>query len=88
MSLHLKRPKRINEEDEDDLLKFQEEFLKNKAQIGEPAAKVIRNPITADGNQSEQSNNINKEKKSEKTKFDSIFLIFYSEILNKKNHKY
>lgn len=41
MSLNLKRPKRINEEDEDDLLRFQEEFLKNKSNQ-QPAAKVIR----------------------------------------------
>ncbi len=40
MNYNLKRPKRIGEEDEDDLLAFQEEFLKSKSE--QPAAKVIR----------------------------------------------
>ena len=38
MSLNLKRPKRG--EDEDDLLEFQEQFLKNMNQ--QPSAKVIK----------------------------------------------
>ena len=41
MEFNLKRPKRIDEEDEDDLIRFQEEFLKNKSSE-QPAAKVIR----------------------------------------------
>jgi hypothetical protein len=40
MDYHLKRPKRVGEEDEDDLLAFQEAFLKNKSE--QPAAKVIK----------------------------------------------
>ena len=40
MSLNLKRPKRG--EDEDDLLEFQEQFLKNMNQ--QPSAKVIKEP--------------------------------------------
>jgi hypothetical protein len=40
MEYHLKRPKRAGEEDEDDLLAFQEAFLKNKSE--QPAAKVIK----------------------------------------------
>lgn len=41
MEYNLKRPKRINEEDEDELLRFQEEFLKNKSSQ-QPAAKVVK----------------------------------------------
>jgi hypothetical protein len=37
--MNVKRPKRINEEDEDDLLQFQEEFLKQKQQ---PSVKLIK----------------------------------------------
>ena len=40
MSFNLKRPKRLGEENEDDLIQFQEEFLKNKSV--QPAATVIK----------------------------------------------
>ncbi len=40
-NLHLKRPKRVNDEDEDDLIAFQENFLKNKTNE-QPAAKCIK----------------------------------------------
>ena len=43
MSLNLKRPKRG--EDEDDLLEFQEQFLKNMNQ--QPSAKVIKETDTS-----------------------------------------
>ena len=47
MEYNLKRPKRIGEEDEDDLLVFQEQFLKNKSE--KPAAKVIKiNPVSSE----------------------------------------
>ena len=42
MNTNFKRPKRIDQENEDDLLAFQEEFLKNRAGQDPPAAKVIR----------------------------------------------
>lgn len=45
MEYNLKRPKRINEEDEDELLRFQEEFLKNKSSQ-QPAAKVVKRETT------------------------------------------
>ena len=53
---HLARPKRIHEENEDDLLKFQEEFLqrlKGKASDDQPAAKVIR--VTRENKDTESS---------------------------------
>lgn len=37
---NLKRPKRVSEEDEDDLLAFQEQFLKSR--VDQPAAKVVK----------------------------------------------
>ena len=40
MEFNLKRPKRVGEESEEDLIKFQEDFLKNK--LGQPAAKVVK----------------------------------------------
>ena len=40
-NLTLKRPKRINDEDEDDLLAFQEQFLKSKNNE-QPSAKCVR----------------------------------------------
>lgn len=41
MNFGIKRPKRVGEEDEDELIRFQEEFLKNKSNE-QPAAKVVR----------------------------------------------
>ena len=41
MNSNIKRPKRIDQENEDDLLAFQEEFLRSKSQE-QPAAKVVR----------------------------------------------
>jgi len=46
MSFNLKRPKRIGEEDEEDLIRFQEEFLKNKSV--QPAATVVKKNKTTD----------------------------------------
>ncbi len=48
-SLHLKRPKRFDKEDEDELIAFQESFLKNQSNE-QPAAKCIKKqqPIEAD----------------------------------------
>ena len=48
-SLHLKRPKRVNDEDEDDLIAFQENFLKNKTNE-QPAAKCVKKqqPLVAE----------------------------------------
>lgn len=40
-SLNLKRPKRLNEEGEDDLIAFQENFLKTQANSA-PAAKCVK----------------------------------------------
>ncbi|RNA07214.1 RNA polymerase II-associated 1 [Brachionus plicatilis] len=40
MSVNLKRPKGIGEEDEDELFKFQEEFLRQKSL--QPSAKVVK----------------------------------------------
>ncbi|CAF0788208.1 unnamed protein product [Brachionus calyciflorus] len=40
MNSNLKRPKGLSEEDEDELFRFQEEFLRNKT--SQPAAKVVR----------------------------------------------
>ena len=37
--MNVKRPKRLNEEDEDDLMQFQNEFLKLNQQ---PSAKVVK----------------------------------------------
>ena len=48
MSFNLKRPKRIGEESEDDLIRFQEEFLKNKSV--QPAATVIKKNKLTDEN--------------------------------------
>lgn len=49
MSFNLKRPKRIGEENEDDLIRFQEEFLKN--QSVQPAATVVKkNKLTDENN--------------------------------------
>jgi hypothetical protein len=56
MEYHLKRPKRVGEEDEDDLLAFQEAFLKNKSE--QPAAKVIK---TSQAKASDEEQNENKE---------------------------
>lgn len=65
MSFSLKRPKRIDEEDEDELMRFQEEFLKNKS-IEQPAAKVIR---CSDVSQNDTSTSKNT-KKPVQTQFD------------------
>jgi hypothetical protein len=40
-SLNLKRPKRLNEENEEDLIAFQESFLKNQGNSA-PAAKCVK----------------------------------------------
>jgi hypothetical protein len=37
--MNIKRPKRINEEDEDDLMVIQQEFLKQKVQ---PSVKLVK----------------------------------------------
>ena len=52
MNSNIKRPKRIDQENEDDLLAFQEEFLKGKSQ-DQPAAKVIRMNSTSSSAQKE-----------------------------------
>lgn len=77
MSFHLKRPKR--DDQEDDLLKFQEEFLRSKGSE-QPAAKVIKNP-KANENVEEKEK---KDEKSQKMEIDSMilkiklyFIIFY-----------
>jgi len=66
MEFNLKRPKRVGEESEEDLLKFQEDFLKNK--LGQPAAKVVKTYETGG------------EKKVEENKFqiDCNFLLCFS----------
>lgn len=40
MNVNLKRPKGISEEDENELFKFQEEFLNQKSL--QPSAKVVK----------------------------------------------
>ncbi len=65
MSFHLKRPKR--DDKEDDLLKFQEEFLRNKGSE-QPAAKVIKNPKMSENLQDTE----NIEDKSQKMEIDSM----------------
>jgi hypothetical protein len=52
MEINLKRPKRVGEESEEDLLKFQEDFLKNK--LGQPAAKVVKTYENDSGKKSEE----------------------------------
>ena len=52
--MNLKRPKRLQEEDEDDLLEFQRQFLQNKTD--QPAAKVVRHQT--DTEQKPQTNPI------------------------------
>ena len=76
MSFHLKRPKR--DDQEDDLLKFQEEFLRSKGSE-QPAAKVIKNPKATENVEKEK-----KDDKSQKMEIDSMilkikvyFIIFY-----------
>jgi hypothetical protein len=61
-SLIIKRPKRIgDEETEDELLKFQEEFLRNKKD-SQPAAKVYRPNNNNNNNNSNNKNEIQQEK--------------------------
>lgn len=64
MNYNLKRPKRIDEESEEDLLKFQEEFLKNRKSTDVPAAKVIKKK-DSDNVQSTQATRKNITKKIE-----------------------
>jgi hypothetical protein len=62
MSFHVKRPKRLGEENEDDLMRFQEEFLKNKST--QPAATVVKKQKQAENesNSMEDLNGIKKDK--------------------------
>ena len=53
MEQTLKRPKGIDQEDEDELLNFQEQFLKNRPEM--PAAKVIK--INNNNNSNSQNQN-------------------------------
>ena len=85
MSLNLKRPKRIGEEDEEDLIRFQEEFLKNKAQ--QPAAKVIkkqpRNDLTelAETNLDKKENEHIKEMSKKRPQIDCNILNYFKSTL-------
>lgn len=45
--MNVKRPKRLNEETEDDLMEFQENFLKQNLQ---PSAKLVRKVASAETN--------------------------------------
>ena len=44
MNFNLKRPKRLGDEGEDDLIEFQEKFLQNKTNE-QPAAKCVRKTL-------------------------------------------
>lgn len=66
--LNLKRPQRIGQEDEDELLAFQEQFLKNKkAANDQPAAKCVRKypeevkPTTSEEQSKESAKNYDLE---------------------------
>ena len=78
MSFNLKRPKRLGEENEDDLIRFQEEFLKNKSD--QPAATVIKKHKTTENetNSAPESNMNNQH--SKKVVIDCKSRIFMSQI--------
>ena len=68
MSFNLKRPKRLGEEDEEDLIRFQEEFLKNKSV--QPAATVVKkNKLTYE----KPENNAQKSRPKQKVEIDCKF---------------
>jgi hypothetical protein len=66
MSFNLKRPKRIGEENEDDLIRFQEEFLKN--QSVQPAATVVKKNKLTDVN--DTTNNVQNKNSRPKQKVE------------------
>lgn len=77
MSLTLKRPKRIGEEDEEDLIRFQEEFLRNKNE--QPAAKVIKKQQKSEDtieNEKQNDQPIKKNKIEIDCKLNSIIYLF------------
>jgi hypothetical protein len=61
MEYTLKRPQRIADEDEDDILAFQEEFLRKKSEI--PAAKVIKVNNEASNQRDETNKDSDKKNK-------------------------
>jgi hypothetical protein len=65
MSFNLKRPKRLGEEDEEDLIRFQEEFLKNKSV--QPAATVVKKNKPTD---EKPENNVQKSRPKQKVEID------------------
>lgn len=76
----LKRPKRIgDDEDEDELMRFQEEFLKNKASREQPAAKVVRvaggtsNPVQQADEKKPVPNRSNLQKLDLDRNYNTIF---------------
>ena len=69
--LNIKRPKRGDQED--DLLKFQEEFLRNK-NAERPAAQVIRN-VTQPSDHTEEKGKITRDVKEEKMDLDCNYNI-------------
>lgn len=70
MNSNLKRPKGIGEEDEEELFKFQEEFLRQKST--QPSAKVVKL------SKNEKITNLPDQAKNSKPKIDckKIFLLF------------
>ena len=61
--LNLKRPQRIGQEDEDELLAFQEQFLKIKnASNDQPAAKCVRKYPESEKSTSSEEMSKEKEK--------------------------
>ncbi len=81
MNYNLRRPKRISQEDEDDLIEFQEKFLQNKNNE-QPAAKCIRTQVNE--NQVPKLSAFidlsNLKKEQEQTNIDCsyLFLLKYS----------
>jgi hypothetical protein len=72
MNYNLKRPKRIGEEDEDDLIKFQEEFLKNKQD--RPAATVVKKQPKIETQNDEQPPKENVEEKRARVEIDCNYI--------------
>lgn len=71
MNYNLKRPKRIGEEDEDDLIKFQEEFLKNKQD--RPAATVVKKQAKIETQTDEQPVKENVQERTARVEIDCSY---------------
>jgi hypothetical protein len=84
--MNIKRPRRVHEEDEDELMEFQEQFLRDSQQ---PSVKIVRKKHETKTN---NNNNPIPEVVEKKVKFQSnleifnfSFLILYSlQLMNQK----